>query len=309
MQSRLDRVETALDALIDSIASYIPSTNAASDLLEADDELNYSVDQCKLLVVNRVEQSRAETPSTVTLHQEYYARILRLRETVDNLNHRITASLSSLAAIRKDLLATPATVFSQDQRKVPYAELLDYASRINKYTIPPTLRQPGPILQPEDTTQMPQQPPNPLPSNGSGISAEQNFPSPVVSSLNTQAHGEGIGVLSLDQKEVQWLDPLSTQIPFVPWPSEDVIRRGALAQIQLLLEQGQDPNNAVTSIAGEETEPAPASADAIVVDQPEGVRAADLETPVGRVPQVERIREEKPKVFAGLDLYDPDEEL
>ena len=305
MQSRLDRVETALNALIDSIASYIPSTNAASDLLEADDELNDSVDQCKLLIVNGVEQSRTETPSTVTLHQEYYARILRLRETVDNLNHRITASLSSLADIRKDLLATPATVFSQDQRNVPYADLLDYASRINKYTIPPTLRQPVPILQPEDTTQMPQQPPNPLPSNGSGISAEQNFSSPIVSSLNTQAHGEGIGVLSLDQKEVQWLDPLSTQIPFVPWPSEDVIRRGALAQIQLLLEQGQDPNNAVTSIVGEET----ASADAIVVDQPGGVRAADLETPVGRVTHVERTREEKPKVFAGLDLYDPDEEL
>lgn len=113
-------------------------------------------------------------------------------------------------------------------------------------------------------------------------------------------------MLSLDQKEVQWLDPLSTQVPFVPWPSEDVIRRGALAQIQLMLEQGQDPNNAVTSIAGEETESA--SADGIVVDQP-GARAADLKTPAGRLTRVERIMEEKPKVFAGLDLYDPDEEL
>lgn len=52
MQNRLDRVETALNSLIDSIASYIPSTTAASDLLEADDELNESVDQCKLLIVN-----------------------------------------------------------------------------------------------------------------------------------------------------------------------------------------------------------------------------------------------------------------
>lgn len=50
MQSRLDRVETALNTLIDSIASYIPSTNAASDLLEADDELNESVHQCKFLI-------------------------------------------------------------------------------------------------------------------------------------------------------------------------------------------------------------------------------------------------------------------
>lgn len=244
-------------------------------------------------------------PSIVTLHQEYYARILRLRETVDNLNQRITASLSSLVDVRKELLATPATVFSQDQRNVAYAELLDYASRINKYTIPPTLRQPVPILQPEDNTHV-QQAPNPLPSNSSGISAEQNISSPAVSSLNTQAHGEGIGVLSLDQKEVQWLDPLSTQVPFVPWPSEDVIRRGALAQIQLMLEQGQDPNNVFTSTAGEDTEPA--SGDVIVANQPRAI-AADLETPVGQVTQVERIMEEKPKVFAGLDLYDPDEEL
>lgn len=241
----------------------------------------------------------------MTLHQEYYAYILRLRETVDSLNQRITATLSSLADVRKELLATPATVFSQDQRNVPYAELLEYASRINKYTIPPTLRQPVPVLQAEVTAQL-QQLANPLPSNGSGISADQNGPSPVVPSLNAQAHGEGIGVSSLDQKEVQWLDPLSTQVPFVPWPSEDVIRRGALAQIQLMLEQGQDPNNVITSSAGEEMELA--SGDAIVVDQPETI-AADLETPVGRVTQAERIVEEKPKVFAGLDLYDPDEEL
>lgn len=231
----------------------------------------------------------------MTLHQEYYAYILRLRETVDSLNQRITATLSSLADVRKELLATPATVFSQDQRNVPYVELLEYASRINKYTIPPTLRQPVPVIQAEVTAQLA----NPLPSNGSGVSADQNGPGPVV-------HGEGIGVSSLDQKEVQWLDPLSTQVPFVPWPSEDVIRRGALAQIQLMLEQGQDPNNVITSSAGEEMELA--SGDAIVVDQPETI-AADLETPVGRVTQAERIVEEKPKVFAGLDLYDPDEEL
>lgn len=252
----------------------------------------------------KLNYHRAET-STVTLHQEYYARILRLRETVDNLNQRITASLTSLADVRKELLATPATVFSQDQRNVPYAELLQYASRISKYTIPPTLRQPVPVLQAEDTAQM-EELANPLPSNGSGVSAQQNGPSPVVSSLNAQAHSEGIGVSSLDQKEVQWLEPLSIQVPFVPWPSEDVIRRGALAQIQLMLEQGQDPNNVITSAAREETEPA--SGDAIVVAQPEAI-ISDLETPVGRVTQVERIMEEKPKVFAGLDLYDPDEEL
>jgi hypothetical protein len=37
----------------------------------------------------------------------------------------------------------------------------------------------------------------------------------------------------------QWLNPAETQ--FVPWPSEETIRRGALASIQILVDQGIDP--------------------------------------------------------------------
>ena len=47
IQSQLDRVEAALNTLIDSITSYNPSINAAADLLAADDELNNGVQQCK----------------------------------------------------------------------------------------------------------------------------------------------------------------------------------------------------------------------------------------------------------------------
>ena len=45
LQSQLDRVETALTTLIESIASYNPSLTAARDLLAADDELNNGVEQ------------------------------------------------------------------------------------------------------------------------------------------------------------------------------------------------------------------------------------------------------------------------
>lgn len=45
LQSQLDRVETALTTLIESIASYNPSISAANDLLAADDELNKGVEQ------------------------------------------------------------------------------------------------------------------------------------------------------------------------------------------------------------------------------------------------------------------------
>lgn len=51
IQSQLDRVETALNTLIDSITSYNPSINAAADLLAADDELNTGVKQSQYSLI------------------------------------------------------------------------------------------------------------------------------------------------------------------------------------------------------------------------------------------------------------------
>lgn len=49
IQGQLDRVETALNTLIESIASYNPSVPAANDLLAADDELAEGVKSCETL--------------------------------------------------------------------------------------------------------------------------------------------------------------------------------------------------------------------------------------------------------------------
>ena len=49
IQGQLDRVETALNTLIESIASYNPSVTAANDLLAADDELAQGVKSCEIL--------------------------------------------------------------------------------------------------------------------------------------------------------------------------------------------------------------------------------------------------------------------
>ena len=45
IQNQLDRVETALNTLIESIASYNPSIPAANALLAADDDLNNGLKQ------------------------------------------------------------------------------------------------------------------------------------------------------------------------------------------------------------------------------------------------------------------------
>lgn len=37
------------------------------------------------------------------------------------------------------------------------------------------------------------------------------------------------------------MNPHAQQGEFLPWPSEETIRRGALAQIQVLIDEGKDP--------------------------------------------------------------------
>ena len=45
LQSRYQRVEKALDALIESVAAYNPSLSAAEELVEADDEVSQTLDE------------------------------------------------------------------------------------------------------------------------------------------------------------------------------------------------------------------------------------------------------------------------
>jgi hypothetical protein len=47
LSAQFDRVEKALSTLVDSIAAYNPSPQAAIDLVAADDELSQGLDQRK----------------------------------------------------------------------------------------------------------------------------------------------------------------------------------------------------------------------------------------------------------------------
>lgn len=109
---------------------------------------------------------------------------------------------------------------------------------------------------------------------------------------------EGRGTASLEDTERKWLDPL-TQIPFVPWVNDETIKRGALAEIQGMVERGEDPGN--VEIGAEEE------------DKKETTEVGNDEDAVGRASGASvdggigmQRREERPKVFGGLDLYDPD---
>src|SRR2546430_1405261 len=80
--------------------------------------------------------------ATVVLHQSNYARLVQLREESERLDNNIKDTIKLLADTRKSLLATPATKFPTKVRDIEYTELLSYAKRISKFTVPPTFREP-----------------------------------------------------------------------------------------------------------------------------------------------------------------------
>lgn len=284
IQAQLDSVETALNTLIDSIASYNPSIPAANALLAADDDLNKGLKQCIRKPSGSAMRHHLRLVhsdiSVVSTHQRNHARILSLRATIDQQNTSITDTLTTLASTRADLLSTPSSLPQKDARNVPYNELLDYAKRISRYTVPPTFR---PALPPA-------QPALPPAVNGDTVAVEEGVE-------DVQEQKEGRGTASLEDIERKWLDPL-TQIPFVPWVNEETIKRGALAEIQNMVERGDDPVNVGAERSEEKAEMMEIAKGEDAAGREGGV-SADGEMGIQR-------REEKPKVFGGLDLYDPD---
>ncbi len=274
IQTQLDRVETALTQLIDSISSYNPSIPATSALLNADDELKQGLQQ-------------------LATHQRNHARMHQLREQIAQKNQSITSTLKTLAATRADLLSPPTSLPSTETRNVPYTDLLDYAKRISRFTVPPTFR---PALQ-LPTAQ------TPAPAAAAAVNGA-DATSPVKETRDGEAvenggEKDGIGMGSLEDVERKWLDPLAG-MGFVPWVGEEAMRSGALAEIQAMVERGEDPG-----VVGVEE----VKGDGERMEGVEGGMEGNEEEEERRVERrAERRVEEKPKVFGGLDLYDPDEE-
>ena len=120
------------------------------------------------------------------------------------------------------------------------------------------------------------------------------------------------GVSTLTEPEKLWLDPLM-QAPFLPWPNEEVIRRGALAALQARIEQGDDLQNNLQEDGMEGVQGGVLSMK--VERNVNGMNGSmkEEENSVVKADEVQRPRREeaekpKPSVFAGLDLYDPEEE-
>ena len=125
---------------------------------------------------------------------------------------------------------------------------------------------------------------------------------------NTGAANEGRGTTALEASEREWLDPLR-RMDWVPWVDEEMMRRGALAEIQSMVERGEDPVRVGVGVSvggeveGEEREGSAGEGAREEVVGPPTAREED-----GAVVQRVEKDEKKPVVFGGLDLYDPDED-
>lgn len=253
IDTRFDRVERALASLIDSISKYSPSSAQASELAAADRELSNGL-------------SRLQT------HQNNHARIQKLRQETADLDAQIKSTISVLWTTRKEITATPTTTFppSGPKHQFTYAELLNYARRISRTTLPP----PG-VTNGVDLTAPPQTataPPGSQNSDGGSAAAADastaHTPAGTSAAATPVATTAGVGggpsnaadatttsqppapgggdasqattAPSLPDHMLPAVNLLEGAV-FYPWPGEERIRVGALALNQQLREAGVDP--------------------------------------------------------------------
>ncbi|KAI0477975.1 vitamin-D-receptor interacting mediator subunit 4-domain-containing protein [Xylaria cf. heliscus] len=253
LDARFDRVEKALGTLIDSIAKYNPSLTQVQELGDADAELSRGLEDLET-------------------HQSNYQRIQELRALTGRYDAQIRDTLRLLANTRKELVNASATVFpSGPSYEIRYDELLSYARRISKTTIPPvgavnaisaltadSAQSKGSSGEaasapetaattpaggtPNGTTPQPQPQPlalaPPTPANG-----DTSQPTPTPTAAATVASTttiSGTGTADLPSPLATFLNPHSAYT-FVPWPSEEQIRHGAIASLAYMAEQGIEP--------------------------------------------------------------------
>ncbi|KAJ6447198.1 mediator of RNA polymerase II transcription subunit 4 [Purpureocillium lavendulum] len=261
IDSRFERLEKALSTLIDSVTKYHPSVSQAEELKAADEDLSRGLEQGELSRGSSPARgaSRADTHGKVQAHQNNYLRIQQLRQTSAALDTQIKDILTSLAAARRGIVTTRTTTFPREPNyPIAYEELLSYARRISKTTLPPaatinaaaaaTAAAAGTVpTSPEGQTPAAESQPQSAVTPSARTPSRTQSPAPngihsqaPLSEPPTQQTAALSMNTSLPEHMSQYLNPLSGQL-FFPWPAEDKIRSGALASYQMLVEEGIDP--------------------------------------------------------------------
>ncbi len=251
LDRRFDRIEKAIGQMIDALAKNHPSEKAAEELLAADAELTEGL---KLL----------ET------HQNNNARIQQMRQETSLLDTQIRDMTSALWNMRKELKAIPTTPRHPNGTKHQFTttELLAYARRISRNTLPPPGVTNGVDMSaPQSSTQPPEPEDSfrlqtqPTQTQTPGTSFNLSFngtvgtPGPMGSAPTPNTATDTQPTTQLPPSSQPYKPTSEEKIPphlqpavnplhdaaFHPWPTEGKIRSGGLAAIQRLVERGIDP--------------------------------------------------------------------
>ncbi|PPJ56848.1 hypothetical protein CBER1_09976 [Cercospora berteroae] len=225
-QASYQRIDASLQKLTDSIAAYNPSLAAADELVAADEAVKQNLED-------------------LVRHQQNHLRIQELRATTESLDETIKTTLRLLAEARKDIASIPAIDTRPKDRKpqIDIHELLTYAKYIAPTTVPPTYRKP---LKDDAQAQSKSTDPNSAAAaETTGDTTAQisnGLSTPQAEDQNpafTKAEGN-VGHKSLQEQDLAWLNP-DLDADFQPWPNQYVMNRGALADVQKMVERGEDP--------------------------------------------------------------------
>ncbi|KAI7318126.1 hypothetical protein KC315_g10187 [Hortaea werneckii] len=267
-QASYQRMEQALQRLVDSIAAYNPLPAASDELLAADDELG-----------NHLE--------TLVRHQDNVRRLEKLRRQAEDNDKKARGTLQQIADLRKEVSAIPSTNASSD-RATTVDEILSYARFISPTTVPPTFRKQDVQLKPIKTEPADTHMANGVATTPGGAQEDDN-------ARDVKAEEVG-GAKALRPEQAAWLDPLAG-LPFEPWPSVDKIQAGALGEIQKMVEAGRDP----ASVLSPEEQ---AEADKRRAEEEERERLEELEREKRRASMFDVQR--RRTAIDESDVFDPD---
>ncbi|KAF2027218.1 mediator of RNA polymerase II transcription subunit 4 [Setomelanomma holmii] len=224
LSSQFERVEKALSTLVDSIAAYNPSPQAALDLVAADDELSQGLDQ-------------------LAWHQANHARIQSLRTEAESLEEQLKTSVASLASLRHELFDTPATTFPTESRPVHCDELLQFAKNISQHTVPPTYRERAPQASTEEDKEKEDAASSGAPTNVMNTPANVDLMDITKGTPEgpKEGHTTSAANLKITAEEEEWLRKLhDSKIAWFPWPSDDKIRTGNLYKLMYWQAKNKD---------------------------------------------------------------------
>lgn len=160
-------------------------------------------------------------------------RIQELRQTAESLDQTLRKTIQTLAEARREILAIPCSRTSEGtRREVEVDELLAYAKFISRTTVPPTSQK---KKKKRDALSV-------------SIKREETDVHMTNGIATPPAVKDGTQITDLKAMSIQANagDDVD-EAPFIPWPAQDVIQQGALADVQRLIESGQDPGSVLTA--------------------------------------------------------------